>query len=68
MVLWDLNDPLKIIKKYNPKVICLGYDQIWFIEKLKKYIKHKNIKIDIIRLKGYKQDKYKSSILKEKLK
>ncbi len=68
VVLWDLIDPLKVIKDYKPKVVCLWYDQEGFIKKLEKYIEENNLKIEIIRLGSYKPDKYKSSILKEQLK
>lgn len=66
VLLWDLNDPLKVIKEYKPKVVCLWYDQVGFIEKLKSYIQENNLDTQIIRLDPYKEDIYKSSILKQK--
>ncbi len=60
--LWDLKKPLAWIQKYSPQIICLGYDQEWFYKKLKN---NKNyLKIEIIRLKSYKPEIYKSSKLK----
>lgn len=62
LILGDLKDKYKVIEKYKPDIICLGYDQITFTKKLDKILKKINLdKIKIIRLKSYKSDKYKSS-------
>lgn len=45
----------KIIKKINPNIICLGYDQA--------DLKLRSKKIKIIRLKPHHPHKYKSSLL-----
>ena len=52
-VLGYIRDKQKVIKKYKPDVVCLGYDQRNFIKGLKKFK----------RLKPYKPHKYKSSKL-----
>ena len=57
---------LKHILKEGPDVIALGYDQKAYVLNLKKDIKNKNLKIKVIRLKPYKQDIYKSHLLKKK--
>lgn len=62
--MWWWDRPLIRIELYNPKVVCLWYDQFWFIEKLETYIKEKNVRIQIIRIAPYKPDIYKSSIIK----
>jgi len=59
-VLGHLGDKYAVIKKYKPEIICLGYDQNHFTDQLAE--KFKNIKI--IRLKPYKANLYKTSILK----
>jgi FAD synthetase len=56
-VLGFIYDKYKVIKKFKPDVICLGYDQIVDLEKLKKF------KIHIKRLKACEPHKYKSSKL-----
>lgn len=59
-VLGDKVDWYKVILKYKPDVICLGYDQKTprdFRERLKKM----KISIKIYRLRSYKSKKYKSS-------
>ncbi len=57
------NNPYKVIEEVQPRIICLGYDQTHFTEKLASKIKEMGLHIDIIRLKSYKPEIYKSSIL-----
>lgn len=65
---WNEDNPLIWIKLYLPKVICLWYDQIWFSKKLEEYIKVEKLDILIKRIKPYKEDKFKSSIIKKQKK
>ncbi len=65
VISWDESNPMKWLDIYNPNYICLWYDQLWFSELLDKYIYDKNLKIYIIRLNPYKEDIYKSSLLKK---
>ena len=57
-VLGQIKNKYNIIKKYNPDVICLGYDQNVDETELRIIFKNK-----IIRLKPYKEELYKSSKL-----
>ena len=57
-VLGQIKNKYNIIKKYNPDVICLGYDQNVDETELRTVFKNK-----IIRLKPYKEELYKSSKL-----
>lgn len=57
VVLGSLNDKYAAIKKYQPDIIALGYDQNHFIDGLK------DLKIKIRRLKSYRPKKYKSSLI-----
>ena len=66
-VLGCKKDKYKIIEKYKPDIIGLGYDQNSFTKDLRKELKKRNLKIKIIRLKPYKPHKYKSSLLKNSL-
>jgi FAD synthetase len=61
VLLGNLKDPYIIIKKIKPNIICLGYDQKFFIKDLPKKIKEFGLKTKIIRLKAYKPNIYKSS-------
>jgi len=63
-VLGMKKDPYKIIEKYKPDIIALGYDQNSFSKNLKQELKKRKLKTKIIRLKAYKAHKYKSSKLK----
>lgn len=59
-VLGDKFDWYKVIVKYKPEIICLGYDQVApknFHEELRK----RGVVAKIFRLKSYKPKKYKSS-------
>jgi len=66
IILWkkDNSKKLDIIKEINPNIIVMWYDQKWF-KSIKNYVNKNNLKIKIIRLKWYKPNIYKSSILKK---
>ena len=57
-----LKDYYKVIKEQKPAIICLGYDQKYFVADLKK--KFQDLKI--VRLKSYKPEIYKSSKIRNK--
>ncbi|MCK4745158.1 adenylyltransferase/cytidyltransferase family protein [Candidatus Parcubacteria bacterium] len=64
-VLGSILDKYKIIKKYRPDIICLGYDQKIIIKQLKEKLKEFNLlNTKVIRLKAYQTKKYKSSKFK----
>ncbi len=67
VILGNLEDKYEVIKKYQPEIICLGYDQKAFIENLEGKLKEFNLPdTKIVRLKPYYPEKYKSSKLKNK--
>jgi cytidyltransferase-like protein len=57
VVLGDCTNPLKVVRKYKPALICLGYDQVGYSEALRD----KFPEIKIKRLKSFYPEKYKSS-------
>jgi len=57
IVLGDEEDPMKVVRKYRPEKICLGYDQIGFSKEAMAQFPH----IQIKRLDPYYPEKYKSS-------
>jgi len=64
VVLGSLGDKYAIIKKVEPDIICLGYDQDSYVDNLAEKlvaIGLKNVKIK--RLKAFKPDIYKSSLI-----
>lgn len=68
VVLGSLGDKYEVIKKYKPDVICLGYDQKFFIKNLKsKLMDFGLVETEVVRLKSYKPEIYKSSKLRNDL-
>jgi cytidyltransferase-like protein len=57
------SDPLSIVETVSPDIICLGYDQDSL--GLESLIEKRLRDIKIIRLKPYKEDKFKSSLLRD---
>ena len=54
----------KILRKEEPDVICLGYDQQVNEKELQKKLKEYRMdKVEVVRLKPYKESVYKSSLL-----
>lgn len=62
-ILGDGRDKYSAIKKYKPNVIALGYDQFAFTYGLKKLMIDLNLDIQIQRLRPYKPETYKSSLI-----
>jgi len=67
VIMGSITDKFAGIKKYKPDIICLGYDQTYFVKQLKEKIIKLKLKTKIIRLKPFKAHKYKTSIIKSKL-
>jgi len=66
VVLGSLGDKYKIIQKIKPDIICLGYDQTFFIEQIKEKLDEFGFsKTKLIRLKPFQENIYKSSKLKK---
>ena len=64
VIFWDDKDYYKCIKIYKPSVICLWYDQKSASEWLQKFLDSSGISLNIIRLKPFKENEFKSSLLK----
>ena len=65
VMLGSLGDKYEMIQEINPDIICLGYDQHHFTDRLAQKLKEMRINPKIVRLQPYKEYKYKSSKLKE---
>jgi len=63
--LGNAKDKTKVIKEYRPDIIALGYDQFAFTYRLEKFLMDIKLDAKIIRLKPYRPDMYKSSIIKK---
>ncbi|MDO8530354.1 MAG: adenylyltransferase/cytidyltransferase family protein [bacterium] len=57
-------DPYKVVEEITPDVICLGYDQTFFADKLAEELPKRGLShIKIHRLEAFQPEKYKSSLL-----
>ena len=65
VVLGNSKDKTKVIKDYRPDIIALGYDQFAFTYRLEKFLMDIRLDAKIVRLKPYRPDMYKSSIIKK---
>lgn len=66
-VLGKYRDKFEIIADHQPDVICLGYDQDSFVKNIEPELKRLSLSPKIIRLKSFRPDIYKSSLLKKQL-
>ncbi len=66
VIIGSKGDKLKVVLDEKPDVICLGYDQDSFTEKLETELAKKGLKPKIVRIKSFKPEIYKSSIIKRK--
>lgn len=68
VILGDQKDRMKSIKIYRPDIIALGYDQFVFTYGIEKLIIDMKLNTKIERLKPYRPNMYKSSIIRENIK
>jgi cytidyltransferase-like protein len=66
VILSGIKKHIPHIKKENPDIIALGYDQKAYVKNLKKDLKDRGVLVKIIRLKPYKEKIYKNHLLKLK--
>ncbi|MBT4166252.1 FAD synthase [archaeon] len=67
VILGGLGDKFKVIEEVGPDIIALGYDQESFSYGLKGELVKRGLVIKVMRLDGFKVEKYKSSLMREKL-
>lgn len=65
-ILGELTDKHTVIRKYKPDMIALGYDQFVFTYTLKKTLIDAKIDAEIVRLKSYNPEIYKSSLMRDR--
>jgi len=63
VVLGDLKNKYAVIEKYRPEVIALGYEQKVDLVELEGKLKEFEINAKIVRLKSFKPEIYKSSLI-----
>lgn len=64
VILGNPGDKLKVVETEKPNVLCFGYDQKSFTDKIKEKLLHRGLTPEIVRLPSYHPDKYKSSKLR----
>jgi len=66
VILGNLADKYRVIKKYKPNIIALGYDQFAFTQMLKKIIIEMKLDTQICRIDPHFPDVFKSSIINKR--
>lgn len=61
VILGHSEDRMDAIKTIQPDVICLGYDQEFFITELEAFLDQEGIDSIVTRLSPYREEMYKSS-------
>jgi len=56
----------RVLDDFAPDVICLGYDQQAFTDKLEAELAKRKLSTKIVRLPSYKPEEFKSTIIKKK--
>jgi FAD synthetase len=59
------NDIYKILKRFRPDFIVLGYDQKVDMRYLRRFLSENGLKSKVIRVRAYNARRYKSSKLKK---
>ncbi len=62
-ILGGTSDKYAVLSEIKPDVICLGYDQIAFTEKLPEVLKERGLAAKIVRIPAFQPERYKSSLL-----
>ena len=66
VILSGLKNHLPHILKEQPNIIALGYDQKFYVQNLERDLKNKGLPVKIVRLKAYKKNIFKNSLLRRK--
>lgn len=64
--LGDVHDQYRVLRTHRPAIVCLGYDQDAFVDKLASRLLSSGLKnTAIVRLEPFHAEKFKSSLLKK---
>jgi glycerol-3-phosphate cytidylyltransferase-like family protein len=67
VIIGEHKNKYRVIEKYRPDVIALGYDQFVFTQKLNKTLIDLRLNTDIKRMDAHFPQIYKSSLVKRSL-
>lgn len=62
-VIGGYRDHLPHILKARPEIIAIGYDQVAYVKGLRQQLRDHGLTVKVVRLKPYKVDRYKTSLL-----
>jgi FAD synthetase len=62
-ILGSEGDKYAVLREIRPDVICLGYDQQAFTDRLEEACSREGLSARIVRIEAYRPERYKSSIL-----
>lgn len=62
-VIGGYRDHLPHILKARPEIIAIGYDQVAYVKGLRQQLKERGLTVKVVRMKPYKTDRYKTSLL-----
>ena len=65
VVLGNPGDKLKVVEDEKPQIICLGYDQTFFTDRIREKLQQRGLAVEVVRLPAYKPEVYKSSLIKK---
>lgn len=60
------DDKYKVLLKYKPDVIALGYDQFAFTFQLEKFLINNKMDVKVVRMNPYRPAVYKTSIIRNR--
>lgn len=64
VILGNPGDKLKVVVDEAPGIICLGYDQKFFTDKIKEKLGQRGLDVEVVRLPAFHPEKFKSSLLR----
>lgn len=64
-VLGNTDDKYRVIKKYAPNILALGYDQYVFTYGLKNFFIKEKLNVEVVRLNAFEPQTFKSSLIRQ---
>ncbi|HOX60424.1 MAG TPA: FAD synthase [Candidatus Magasanikbacteria bacterium] len=64
VVLGSIDNPYAVVVEVKPDIIALGYDQKIYVDKLAEALVNFGLSTEIVRLRPFSPDKYKTTVIK----
>ena len=65
VILGHPDDKLRVVEEEKPDILCFGYDQMVFTDHAREKLQQRGLAVQVVRLKSFHPDKYKSSKLRQ---